>query len=148
WASSLTPGEQINDIQYDSGAILMGTSLGIRGGTKPDSSGVFDVNPVIEAPGSVLCVASWSQYEYFGWSNYNPTEEWTSRSAVSGLGRSDLSQYSNPGIPAYASDVMGSSGGVTTQVVVIAGVPYFVVNNSGAYTLYGPDGKVVPSGWM
>ena len=148
WASSLTPGEQINAIQYDSGAILLGTNLGIRSGTKPDSNGVFDVNPVIEAPGNVLCVASWSRFEYFGWSNYNPTEEWASRPTISGLGRADLSQYSTPGIPAYATDVMGATTGLTTQVVVMAGVPYFVVNNGGAYALYGPDGKVVTSGWM
>jgi hypothetical protein len=148
WASTLTPGEQINAIRYDSGAILLGTSLGIRSGTKPDSLGVFDVNPVIEEPGSVLAVASWGQYEYFGWSNYNPTENWAARSTVAGLGRADLSQYTTPGVPAYASDVMGATGGITTQVVVMSGTPYFVVNNSGSYTLYGPDGKLVPSGWF
>lgn len=155
WATTLTPGEQINCIQYDSGSILMGTSLGIRSGTKPDSTGVFDVNPVIEDPGNVLCVASWSQYEYFGWSNFNATENWASRATTGGLGRADLSQYTTPGVPAYASDVMGATAGLTTQVVVLpgpagttAGVPYFVVNNSGAFTLYGPDGYVVPSGWV
>jgi hypothetical protein len=58
WATTLTPGEQINAISYDAGAILLGTNLGIRSGTKPDSLGTFDVNPVIEDPGSVLCVAS------------------------------------------------------------------------------------------
>ncbi|MDE1816942.1 MAG: hypothetical protein KGI11_10340, partial [Thaumarchaeota archaeon] len=143
-----TPGEQINAISYDAGAILLGTNLGIRSGTKPDSTGAFDVNPVIEDMGGVLCVASWSQYEYFGWSNYNPSEAWAGRSTVSGLGRADLSQYTTPGVPAYATDVMGASAGTTTQVLVMSGVPYFVVNNSGAYTLYGPDGNVVASGWF
>ena len=126
----------------------MGTNLGIRSGTKPDSLGTFDVNPVIENPGSVLCVASWSQYEYFGWSNYNPSENWAARSTVSGIGRADLSQYTTPGVPAYATDVMSASGGTTTQVLVMLGTPYFVVNNGGTYTLYGPDGKVVSSGWF
>ncbi len=148
WATSLTPGEQINAISYDAGAILLGTNLGIRSGTKPDSTGAFDVNPVIEDPGSVLCVASWSQYEYFGWSNYDPSENWASRSTVSGLGRADLSQYTTPGVPAYATDVMGATAGTTTQVLVMLGTPYFVVRENGTYSLYGPDGKVVPSGWF
>ena len=148
WATTMTPGEQINAISYDAGAILMGTNLGIRSGTKPDSAGTFDVNPVIEDMGAVQCVASWSQYEYFGWSNYDPSEQWAARSTVSGLGRADLSQYTTPGVPAYATDVMGASAGTTTQCLVILGVPYFVVNNAGVYTLYGPDGLVVPSGWF
>ena len=148
WASTMTPGEQINAISYDAGAILIGTNLGIRSGTKPDSTGTFDVNPVIEDMGAVQCVASWSQYEYFGWSNYDPTEQWMSRPTVSGLGRADLSQYTTPGVPAYSTDVMGATGGTTTQCLVMLGVPYFVVNNAGVYTLYGPDGKVVPSGWF
>lgn len=156
WASTMTPGEQINDIQYDSGAILIATSLGIRSGTKPDATGTFDVNPVIEDPGNVTCVTSWSQYMYFGWSNFNAAEPWApTRPAVSGLGRADLSQYTTPGVPAYATDAMGQSAGVTTAVVTMAGlagttagVPYFVVLESGTYTLYGPDNKVVPSGWL
>ncbi|MDE1816822.1 MAG: hypothetical protein KGI11_09740, partial [Thaumarchaeota archaeon] len=140
WATTLTPGEQINAISYDAGAILMGTNLGIRSGTKPDSLGVFDVNPVITDPGPVQCVASYRQYEYFGWSNYNPTENWATRTTVSGLGRADLSQYTTPGVPAYATDVMGATAGTTTQVLLMSGTPYFVVLNSGTYTLYGPDG--------
>ena len=149
WATTMTPGEQINDIQYDAGAILMATSLGIRSGTKPDSTGTFDVNPVIEDPGSVLCVTSWSQYMYFGWSNYAPAEPWApNRPVVAGLGRADLSQYTTAGVPGYATDVMGQSAGITTAVVVMGGVPYFVVLKSGTYTLYGDDNNVVPSGWM
>lgn len=149
WATTMTNGEQINDIQYDAGAILMGTSLGIRSGTKPDSNGTFDVDPVIQAPGSVLCVSSWGQYMYFGWSNFVAAEPWAStRPTVSGLGRADLSQYTNPGIPAYATDVMGATVGTTNQVLLINAVPYFVVLNAGTYTLYGPDNKVVPSGWI
>ncbi|MDE2022356.1 MAG: hypothetical protein KGI71_05610, partial [Patescibacteria group bacterium] len=148
WATTMTNGEQINAISYDAGAILLGTSMGIRSGTKPDAAGVFDVNPVITDPGSVSCVASWGQYMYFGWSNYAPTEAWTTRSTVSGLGRADLSQYTTPGVPAYATDVMGATAGTTTQVVVMNGVPYFVVLHSGTYTLYGWDNKYVASGWI
>jgi hypothetical protein len=148
WASALPYGETINALAYNAGSILLGTSLGVRTGTDANSNGIFDINPVIEDPGSVLCTAAWAQYQYFGWSNYNPSENWATRSTLAGLGRADLSQYTTSGVAAYASDVMGASAGTTTQVVVISGVPYFVVDNAGAYTLYGPDNKVVASGWF
>jgi hypothetical protein len=149
WATALPYGEQINAIAYNAGSILLGTTLGVRTGTDANDDGVFDINPVIEDPGSVLCTAAWAQYQYFGWSNYAPAEPWApNRPVVSGLGRADLSQYTTPGVAAYATDVMGASIGSTTQVVVIAGVPYFVVDNAGSYTLYGPDGNVVASAWL
>jgi hypothetical protein len=149
WATSLPEGETINAIAYNAGSILLGTSLGVRTGTDANNTGIFNINPVIEAPGPVLCTAPWSQYQYFGWSNYNPVEDWApNRPTLGGIGRADLSQYTTPGVPAYATDVMGVSAGTTTQVIVINAVPYFVVLNAGTYTLYGPDGKLVASGWL
>jgi hypothetical protein len=149
WASALPYGEQINAIAYNAGSILLGTSLGVRTGTDANANGIFNVNPIIEAPGSVLCTAAWAQYQYFGWSNYNPQEPWApTRPILAGLGRADLSQYTEPGVPAYATDAMGSTAGVTTQVVMMSGQPYFVTLNAGTYNLYGQDGKVVASGWL
>lgn len=153
WATTLPPGEQINCISYSSGSILMGTSEGIRSGTTPDSTGVFDINPVVEDPGNVLCIAAWQQYEYFGWSNYNATEIWANRATVSGLGRADLSQYTTQGVPGYATDVFSGSSGVVNGVTILNGVPYFVlytVNNQGTVipSLWGPNGQFVSSGWI
>ena len=149
WASSLPYGETINAIAYNAGSILLGTSLGVRTGTDANSNGVFNINPVIEDPGPVLCVQPWAQYMYFGWSNYAPAEPWAlDRPTKGGLGRADLSQYTTAGVPAYASDVMGLERGITTQVVVANGVPYFVTEESGVSTLWAPDGNVVTSGWI
>jgi hypothetical protein len=153
WATTLPPGEQINCISYSSGSILMGTSEGIRSGTTPDSTGVFDINPVVEDPGNVLCIAAWQQYEYFGWSNYNPTETWAARSTLSGVGRADLSQYTTQGVPGYATDVFASSGGIVNGVTMVNGVPYFVLyttNPQGTIlpSLWGPNGEFVDSGWI
>lgn len=148
WASALPYGETINAIAYNAGSILLGTSLGVRTGTDANNAGIFNVNPVIEDPGAVLCTAAWAQYQWFGWSNYNPSENWAARSTVAGLGRADLSQYTTPGVPAYATDVMSTAAGTTTQVVVIAGNPYFVTLNSGTYNLWGWDNKVVSTGWF
>ena len=148
WATALPPGESINAIAYSAGSILMGTSSGVRSGTRPDASGVFDVSPVIEDPGNCQCIAPWTHYEYFGWSDYDPTESWISRPTVSGLGRADLAQYTTSGVPGYATDVMSTISGSVTAVTVLAGVPYFVVDNAGSWSLWGPDGKRVESGWM
>jgi hypothetical protein len=149
WATTLDPGEDVYAMAYAAGAMLLGTSLGIREGTRPDANGVFDINPVVEDPGPVYAVAPWLQYEYFGWSNYAPASPWApTRPVISGIGRADLSQFSTPGVPAYATDVMGQTPGITTAVVVVAGDPYFVVNDEGAFSLYGPSGLVVESGWL
>jgi len=154
WATTLPPGEQINCISYASGSILMGTSEGIRSGTTPDSTGVFDINPVIEDPGNVLCIAAWQQYEYFGWSNYDPSELWApNRATVSGLGRADLSQYTTQGVPGYATDVMATSGGIVNGVTMMNGVPYFITwsethQGSLYMSLWAPNGEVVSTGWI
>lgn len=149
WATALPFGETINAIAYNAGSILLGTSLGVRTGTDANDNGVFDINPVIEDPGAVFCTAAWAQYQYFGWSNYDPAEPWApERPTISGLGRADLSQYTTPGVPAYAPDVLSSGVGTTTQVVVMAGIPYFVVNDAGDFSLWGPDGNVVASAWF
>lgn len=146
-ASSLPPGETINDLAYSAGFVLLATSEGIRSGTRPDSTGVFDVNPVIEDPGNVQCVVPWHEFCYFGWTAYSTEDDQIYPTGItsSGLGRADLSQYTNPGIPAYATDVMaedGSSAGVTA-VAMLNGVPYFALEAVG---VYGPTGNVVESG--
>lgn len=153
WATTLPPGEQINCISYSSGSILMGTSEGIRSGTTPDSTGVFDINPVVEDPGNVLCIAAWQQYEYFGWSNLNFSELWANRATVSGLGHADLSQYTTQGVPGYATDVMATSGGIVNGVTMMNGVPYFITwtqtrQGSTYMSLWAPNGQFVSTGWI
>lgn len=154
WASSLPEGETINCLAYSAGSIIMGTSLGIRTGTRPDTNGVFDVNPVIKltddgvAPVAVMCLQPYLQYCYFGWSNYNTLDVAVPAGVLtSGLGRIDLSQFTNPGIPVYVTDVMtpdGSSGAVTSCSIFNA-TPYFVVAGEDIYI---PTGNKVASGFL
>lgn len=147
-ATTLPAGETINDIDYSSGFVLLGTSLGIRSGTRPDSTGIFDVNPVITDFGPCYSVAAWMRFCYFGMQNYNPNDGLISGqpSTYSGLGRADLSQYTDAGIPAYASDVL--TAGVNAQVSSISilnGMPYYTLQGNG---MYGSDGNVVQNAFL
>lgn len=148
-ATTLPPGETVNDVAYSAGFVLLATSEGIRSGTRPDSTGIFDVNPVITDPGPTLCVAPYQQYCYFGWSAYTTIDDqiFTTGVSCSGLGRADLSQYSNPGVPAYATDVMAEDGTqeAVTDCVIFQGTPYFCLEGVG---VYGPSGNREKTGFF
>jgi hypothetical protein len=175
-ASVLPIGEVPYAFAYNAGSIVMATSAGIRTGTAPDSTGVFDINPCITDAAPVLCLAAWQNYCYYGWSNFNiaydqpgipDPDVFTSGPTVSGLGKLDLSQYTALGVPVYATDAMVAdtdSAGIdgqpafmpVTSVTIAAagqtalngstGLPFFSVQGAG---VYGPSSTAyVPSGWV
>lgn len=157
-ATSLPPGEVPYAISYNAGSIVLGTSAGVRTGTTPDSTGVFDINPVINDPGPCQCLAAWQNYCYFGWSNYNTAFDqpgvpdpsvFSNQLITSGLGKLDLSQYTTLGVPAYASDAMtpdvySPTNNIVTGVAVINGLVYFAAQGLGIFgaspTAYAPQG--------
>lgn len=175
-ATTLPPGEVPYDIAYNAGSIILATSAGVRTGTAPDSTGVFDINAAITDASPVLCLAAWQNYCYFGWSNFQiaydqpgipDPDVFTSGPSTSGLGKLDLSQYTTLGVPAYATDAMvadtdtnGTDGQpafmpVTSVTIVAAGsvafngstgLPFFSVQGAG---VYGPSNTLFrPSGWV
>jgi hypothetical protein len=175
-ATTLPIGEIPNAIAYNAGSIIMATSAGIRTGTAPDATGVFDINPCITDAAPVLCLAAWQNYCYYGWTNFQiafdqpgipDPDVFTSGPSVSGLGKLDLSQYTALGVPAYATDAMvpdNDTNGIdgqpafmpVTSVTVVAaggttfngatGLPFFSVQGAG---VYGPsNSNFVPSGWI
>lgn len=147
-ATTLPTGEQINDIVYSAGSLLLASNLGVRAGTRPDSTGVFDINPVVTDPGPVLSLASWLQYAYFTWTAYSTLDEVNPAAILSsGLGRTDLSQFTQKGTPAYATDVMATDGlsDAAISVAVLNGVPYFSITGSG---VWGPTTDRVATGYF
>jgi hypothetical protein len=175
-ATTLPAGEIPYTFAYNAGSIIMGTSAGIRTGTAPDSTGVFDINPVITDTFPVQCLAAWDNYCYYGWPNYQVAfdqpgipdpDVFRIAPATSGLGKLDLSQYTASGVPAYATDAMvpdadthglngGPAVGAVTSVTILpsptvtfngaTGLPFFSVQGAG---VYGPDvAHFVPDGWM
>jgi hypothetical protein len=155
WASSIPRGEIINDVAYNAGSLVLATSEGIRTSTPPSSTGTFDINPVITAPGPVNCVTAWDRFAYFGWSDYDAADtalNLASTTTYSGLGRLDLSQFTTQGVSAYATDVMVSGQtATTTSVAVVGGVPYFGLAGLGVYgastSTYVASGYV-ETGWV
>ena len=146
-AGQVTNGEQINDLLYYEGLVILATSIGVRAAQDQSQNGHLDTGPVINALGAATCLAVWGPYVYFGISNFveNDGVYTVTSTTTSGLGRLAISQYSTALIPAYATDVLATVGGTTTATCVLNGVPYFGINGSGAWI---PTGNLVPSGWI
>ena len=145
-ASVVTQGEQVNDLIYYEGLVIMATSLGVRTCQDTSQNGHLDTGPVINALGPSNCLSAWGGFVYFGVSNFVENDGvWEGTTTTSGLGRLAISQYSANLIPAYATDVMSTVTGTTTGCCVLNGVPYFSIQGSGAWM---PTGNLVPQGWL
>ena len=145
-AGQVTQGEQINDLLYYQGLVILATSLGIRAAQDTGQNGHLDTGPVINALGPSECLAVWGPYVYFGVTNFAENDGvWAGTATTSGLGRLAISQYTNPLLPAYATDVMSTVEGTTTDVCVLNGVPYFGISGSG---VWNPTGNLVPEGFL
>ena len=79
------------------GGILLGTNKGVRYCTT-DSQNNLVAGQLIPTSKPVYDFIAEDKYVWFGWSSYD--------GASSGLGRLDLSQFTAPNTPAYATDLM------------------------------------------
>lgn len=140
-AMSLPGGESVYVLDHYGGAMVMGTSAGLRlaliGG-----SNFLTFGPVIEVTGGVRALHASGQYVWFSWSNYDTLS--------TGIGRADLARFTSSLVPAYASDLMAGAEGATVQGAVtgIAGTGgrrYFAVTGVG---VYGESADKVPSGTL
>jgi hypothetical protein len=114
-APDLPTGEIVRSIYGYLGYVLLGTDKGVRFCTA-DSAGNLNVGPFISTPAAVSCFDAQDRFVYFGYTNYD--------SLSTGLGRLDLTQFTNPLVPAYASDVMAGGGydsGTTTSLASVQG---------------------------
>jgi hypothetical protein len=145
-AGQVTEGEQVNDMLYYEGLVVLGTSIGIRAAQDVNQNGHLDTGPVINALGHVNQLAIYGAFVWFSITNYVELDGvWQGPTTTSGLGRLALSQYSAPLIPAYATDVMSTTQGEVTGITVVNGIPWFTVANSG---LWEPTGNLVPQGQL
>lgn len=138
-AGQLPLGETIFSMVQYQGFVLLGTSRGLRLAQIVQDKGLA-AGPVIEAPGIVRDFASQGEFVWFTWTN--PDTE------SSGIGRLDLSRFTEPLVPAYASDLMAGIVGATVQgnslsVACFGGKRYFAVSASG---IYGQATTLAPSG--
>lgn len=123
-AGELPDGEVVRSIQGYLGFILLGTDRGVRFCTT-DGQGNLIPGRLIDIGASVRCFEPQDRFVWFGWTNYD--------SGASGLGRIDLSVFTAPSTPAYASDLLAPVQGIVGAVVTLGNLRAFVVQGSGLW---------------
>lgn len=130
-------GETINDMAYYGGAVLIGTTKGLRVALA-QSSTYLNSGPLIPIDGGVNGFDPRGQYVYFTWTNLDDES--------TGIGRVDLDVFTEGElIPAYASDLMATAQGTSTAVITFGDLRYFTIAGSG---LWGQTDELVESGWF
>ncbi len=120
----LPSGEIIRSIYGYLGFVFLGTDKGIRL-CEAASNGDLTIGPFIPTPGAVSCITGQDRFVYFGWTNYDGVS--------TGLGRIDITAFTNPDQPAYASDLMVTGSGAVSSVRTFLGVRVFTVQGLGIY---------------
>lgn len=121
-ALELPTGEVATSIAGYLGFIILGTNKGVRF-CSTDSNSNLVAGSLIPTSGSVLKSASNDRFSYFTWSNYDGVS--------TGLGRLDLSTFTSPNTPAYATDLMYTSTADVTNVVIFNDKAVFTVSGVG-----------------
>lgn len=127
-------GEQPTAMQGYVGFLLIGSNLGVRLAT-PDSTGVLTLGALILTPHPVDCFTPYNRWVWFGWTGFDTSS--------TGLGRIDLTHFTQPTTPAFASDLMAPGQGAVTGVAALNGTMVFGVAGQGFYaqtTTYVPSG--------
>ena len=96
-ALELPTGEVVTAISGYLGFILVGTNKGVRY-CSTDSDANLIAGKLIPTSGAVNKFASNDRFAYFTWTNYDGVS--------SGLGTLDLSVFTTPNTPAFATDLM------------------------------------------
>lgn len=127
-AGELPDGEIIRAIQGYLGFVLVGTDRGVRFATA-DGNGNLTFGALIQTStgtsSPVRCFEPQDRFVWFGWSPYDATS--------TGLGRLDLSVFTQPLTPAYASDLMVTSQAAVLAVVTFGNVRAFAISGLGFY---------------
>ena len=143
FAGELNKGETFNELVYYQNLMLGCTSRGLRIGVLGNSGRTTEFGPVVPI-GAVGGAATFGQSAWFIWNNYD--------SESHGLGRVDLSTFTEPFVPAYASDLMVStSTGAITDLVTHRGQPFMAIDGVGVYTRHPTelvDEGTLHSGFM
>ena len=121
-ALELPTGEIVSTISGYLGFIILGTNKGIRYCTTDGNSNLV-AGPIIPTSGPVHKITSEDKYSWFTWSNYDGTS--------TGLGRLNLSTFTAPNTPAFATDLMYTSTADVKDVVTFEDKRLFFVQGVG-----------------
>jgi hypothetical protein len=108
-ALSLPTGEVVTAMSAYLGFVLIGTNKGVRY-CSTDANSNLIAGQLIPTSGAVQKFASNDRFSYFTWSNYDGIS--------TGIGALDLSVFSAPNTPAFATDLMHTSTADVTNVVI------------------------------
>jgi hypothetical protein len=140
-ALELPTGEIVTSISGYLGFILIGTNKGVRYCSTDGQSNLI-AGLLIPTSGSVQKFASNDRFSYFTWTNYDGLS--------GGIGSLDLSVFTSPNTPAFATDLMYASINTVTNVVVFddptSGVTKKVFTISGVGVIAEDSTSLVASG--
>jgi hypothetical protein len=108
-ALELPTGEVVTSISGYLGFILIGTNKGVRY-CSTDADANLIAGKLIPTSGAVQKFASNERFAYFTWTNYDGVS--------SGLGALDLSVFTSPNTPAFATDLMYTPAVAATPATV------------------------------
>jgi hypothetical protein len=135
-AGELPDGEVVRSIGGYLGFVLLGTDRGVRF-CATDNNGNLTIGALVRTNSAVRCFEGQDRFVWFGWTNYDATS--------TGLGRLDLSVFTAPLTPAYASDLMVTGQGRVTSVATFRGVRVLAVAGLG---FFEQTPELVPSGTL
>jgi hypothetical protein len=118
------------------GAIILGTNKGVRYCTA-DSSGNLIAGSLIPTTSDVKCFTAADRFVWFGWTNYD---------GGGGLGRLDLSTFTAPNTPAFATDLMYASSAAINSAVTMSNKRVFSI--SGVGVIVEDTANLVTSGYL
>ena len=136
--AELPVGETINALESYGGMLILATSKGLRVCAEDPQSGTITYGPVLDAAGAANCLVTDDRFVWWG-------------GQTGQVWRADLSKFTEPLVPAYASDVVsvgdGNSLGTITYLARVAGKTYFVDDGNG---IQGEEstGDLVASGTL
>ncbi len=123
-AAQLPDGEIVRSICGYLGYLVIGSDLGARFAV-PDADGNLTIGALIPTDNAVRCFEPQDRFVWYGLTDYD--------SSSTGLGRLDLSTFTNSLTPAYASDLMATTQGAVLSAVTFNDVRVFTVSGHGVY---------------
>lgn len=135
-AGSLPPGEIVRTVYgLVGGNVMIGSDLGWRFAEASTTAGDLDIGALTTTTSPVKALAAYDRFGYGALTDYDSTS--------TGLFRADPTNFTQPLVPAWTSDLMATAQGTVTSVAFFAGSPVFSVAGVG---VYGQAATYVPSG--
>jgi len=123
-AGELPTGETVRTIKGYLGTLSIGTDLGVRFASIA-STGDLTIGALITTTSAVQNFEPSGRFVWYGLSNYDATS--------TGLGRLTPTTFTEPLVPAYASDIMATAQGAVLSIAIVGSTRIFTVSGVGVY---------------